>query len=171
VLGQVEDGERFISANTFSKTWTMTGWRLGWLVAPSRFITDFAKLVEFNTSCAPVFVQRAGLAALAGGEAPMQANLARLRSARDRLVRQLHALPDVEVAAPPGAMYVFLRLPGRSDDSLVCAKRLVTEAGLGLAPGIAFGAEGEGYLRWCFASTEATLDEGVRRLAGWLGKA
>jgi aspartate/methionine/tyrosine aminotransferase len=165
VLAQVDDGERFISANTFSKSWTMTGWRLGWLIAPSRFITDFGKLVEFNTSCAPPFVQRAGIVALRDGEPLIRETVARLRRARDLLVRRLHELPGVEAAAPSGAMYLFFRIPGRSDDSLAFAKELVARVGLGLAPGIAFGAEGEGYLRWCFAATEALIEQGVERLA------
>jgi aspartate/methionine/tyrosine aminotransferase len=165
VLAQIDDGDRFISANTFSKSWTMTGWRLGWLIAPSRFITDFGKLVEFNTSCAPPFVQRAGIAAIRNGDTLVRETVARLRCARDLLVQRLRALPGVEAAAPPGAMYLFFRIPGRSDDSLAFAKELVTRSGLGLAPGIAFGAEGEGYLRWCFAATEALIEQGVERLA------
>jgi len=165
VLAQIDDGDRFISANTFSKSWTMTGWRLGWLIAPSRFVADFGKLVEFNTSCAPPFVQRAGIAAIRDGDTLVRETVARLRRARDLLVQRLRALPGVEAAAPPGAMYLFFRIPGRSDDSLAFAKELVTRSGLGLAPGIAFGAEGEGYLRWCFAATEALIEQGVERLA------
>lgn len=165
VLSAVDPDERFISANTFSKAWTMTGWRLGWLVAPSAFVRDFAKLIEFNTSCTPPFVQRAGIAALAGGEPLIRATRARLRDARDLLVQRLSALPGVEAATPSGAMYQFFRIEGRSDDSLAFAKTLAARFGLGLAPGIAFGAEGEGYLRWCFAASEATIEEGLRRLA------
>lgn len=165
VLARVEDGERFISANTFSKSWTMTGWRLGWLIAPSRFVADFGKLVEFNTSCAPPFVQRAGIVAIRDGDPLIRDTIVRLKRARDLLVQRLRALPGVEAAAPPGAMYLFFRIPGRSDDSLAFAKDLVTRSGLGLAPGIAFGAEGEGYLRWCFAATEALIEQGVERLA------
>ncbi|GAB4477232.1 MAG: pyridoxal phosphate-dependent aminotransferase [Burkholderiaceae bacterium] len=165
VLAQIDDGERFISANTFSKSWTMTGWRLGWLIAPRRFVADFGKLVEFNTSCAPPFVQRAGIVAIRDGEPLVRDTVARLRRARDLLVQRLRALPGVEAAAPPGAMYLFFRIPGRSDDSLAFAKDLVTRSGLGLAPGIAFGAEGEGYLRWCFAASEALIEQGVERLA------
>ncbi|MCX8114723.1 MAG: pyridoxal phosphate-dependent aminotransferase [Burkholderiaceae bacterium] len=165
VLAQIDDGDRFISANTFSKSWTMTGWRLGWLIAPSRFVADFGKLVEFNTSCAPPFVQRAGIAAIRDGDTLVRETVARLKRARDLLVQRLRALPGVEAAAPPGAMYLFFRIPGRSDDSLAFAKELVTRSGLGLAPGIAFGAEGEGYLRWCFAATEALIEQGVERLA------
>lgn len=170
VLAQVDPDERYISANTFSKTWTMTGWRLGWLVAPRGFIADFAKIVEFNTSCAPTFVQRAGIAAIEHGAALIAETRQRLRDSRDALVTQLARLPGVECAPPEGAMYLFFRLAGRSDDSLTCAKTLVREFGLGLAPGVAFGAEGEGCLRWCFAARRHLIDDGVARLADFLAR-
>jgi aspartate/methionine/tyrosine aminotransferase len=165
VLAQIDRDDRFISANTFSKSWSMTGWGLGWLIAPRGFIANFAKLVEFNTSCAPPFIQRAGIVALRDGDALIEETAARLRRARDLLTQRLSALANVEAAAPGGAMYMFFRVRGRSDDSLAYAKYLATEAGLGLAPGIAFGPEGEGYLRWCFAASESLIEEGVRRLA------
>jgi aspartate/methionine/tyrosine aminotransferase len=168
VLAQVDADERFISANTFSKTWTMTGWRLGWLTAPRGFIASFAKMVEFNTSCAPSFVQHAGLVAIRDGDALIGDTQQRLRRARDLLATRLAALPGVQAAAPDGSMYLFFRIPGASDDSLAYAKRLVTEVGLGLAPGVAFGPEGEGYLRWCFAATEGLIERGVERLAQFL---
>jgi len=171
VLAQLDDEDRVISANTFSKSWTMTGWRLGWLVAPKGFIAQIGKVIEFNTSCAPTFVQQAGLVAVRDGEALVAETVARLHAARDRLVDALAALPGVEVAPPPGAMYLFFRLAGRSDDSLAFAKRLVAESGLGIAPGVAFGPEGEGYLRWCFAASEPLLDEGVPRLGRYLAQA
>jgi aspartate/methionine/tyrosine aminotransferase len=169
VLAQVDPDERFISANTFSKSWSMTGWRLGWLVAPRGFIANFAKMVEFNTSCAPPFVQRAGIVAVRDGNTLIEQTAARLHRARDLLTDRLSRLPGVQAAAPGGAMYLFFRIAGRSDDSLAFAKYLATDAGLGLAPGIAFGPEGEGYLRWCFAATETLIEEGVRRLAKTLG--
>jgi aspartate/methionine/tyrosine aminotransferase len=171
VLGQIDPDERFISANTFSKSWTMTGWRLGWLVAPRSFIASFAKLVEFNTSCAPGFIQRAGIAAIEHGDGLIAETRTRLQSARDVLVRQLQSLPGIECAPPEGAMYLFFRLAGRSDDSLGCTKQLVSEHGLGLAPGVAFGPEGEGFLRWCFAAQQPLIDDGVVRLARFLGVA
>ncbi len=171
VLSQVEPDERFLSANTFSKSWTMTGWRLGWLLAPRQFVAHLAKLIEFNTSCAPQFVQRAGIAAIEHGEALIRETRARLQRNRDRLVAQLVKLSGVECAPPDGAMYLFFRIAGHSDDSLACAKRLVTEAGLGLAPGVAFGPEGEGFLRWCFAAQETLIDEGIVRLRGYLSRA
>jgi aspartate/methionine/tyrosine aminotransferase len=147
----------------------MTGFRLGWLVAPRGFVADLAKMVEFNTSCAPTFIQRAGITAIEQGDALIAETRARLQASRDALVGQLARLPGVECAPPEGAMYLFFRIEGRSDDSLACAKRLVAEVGLGLAPGVAFGPEGEGYLRWCFAAQRSLIDDGVARLARFLG--
>jgi aspartate/methionine/tyrosine aminotransferase len=163
-LDLMEPGERVISANTFSKAWLMTGWRLGWLVVPPSLIADLGKLIEYNTSCSPVFVQRAGLAALAGGEPLIARTLERFRAARDFLLGALQALPKVEAAVPQGAMYAFFRVQGVGD-SLAFCKRLVRHHGLGLAPGSAFGPHGEGYVRWCFAASHERLGEGVRRLA------
>jgi aspartate/methionine/tyrosine aminotransferase len=160
--------DRVVSTNTFSKSWLMTGFRLGWIVAPKALATDLPKLIEYNTSCAPPFVQRAGVVAIEQGEPVIARTTARLRKARDYLIEQLNATPGVQVAAPAGAMYAFFRLDG-VDDSLALCKRLVADAGLGLAPGIAFGPEGEGFVRWCFAASEERLAEGVRRLRGALG--
>ncbi len=162
-LDIAEPGERVISTNTFSKSWLMTGWRLGWAVVPAALEADLAKLVEYNTSCAPVFVQRAGLAAVTQGEPVIAHTLERFRKARDFLVKELRATPGVEVALPSGTMYAFFRVRGVTD-SLAFCKRLVAEVGLGLAPGSAFGAQGEGYVRWCFAAGEDKLAEGVARL-------
>jgi aspartate/methionine/tyrosine aminotransferase len=160
--------DRLIVVHSFSKSFLMTGWRLGWLVLPAGMAPALAKLIEFNTSCAPVFVQRAGLAALAQAAAFVPGLVERLKACRDTLLPRLHALPGVKVATPPGGLYAFFRVPG-SDDSLAFAKRLVEGAGVGLAPGAAFGSEGEGWLRWCFASHDPRrLGEGVDRLARFL---
>ena len=161
--------DRLIVVHSFSKSFLMTGWRLGWLVLPTGMAPGLAKLIEFNTSCAPVFVQRAGLAALANAAAFVPGLIDRLKTCRDTLLPRLLALPGVEVASPPGGLYAFFRAPG-SDDSLAFAKRLVEQAGIGLAPGAAFGAEGEGWLRWCFASHDPRrLSDGADRLARFLG--
>jgi aspartate/methionine/tyrosine aminotransferase len=154
--------DRVISTNTFSKNWLMTGWRLGWLVAPPALVPGIGKLIEYNTSCAQGFVQRAGIAAITQGEPVVARFAARLRSARDFLVGRLRDLPGIEAHSPPGAMYAFFRVDGVAD-SLAFCKRLVAEAKLGLAPGAAFGPEGEGFVRWCFAASEARLGEGVAR--------
>ena len=156
-----------ISVNTFSKSWLMTGWRLGWIAPPPELIGDFGTLIEYNTSCASGFVQRAGIAAITRGEPVIGRTLARFRSARDFLIARLREVDRIEVASPQGAMYAFFRVHG-IDDSLAFCKRLVVEAGLGLAPGSAFGPEGEGCVRWCFAASEARLAQGVERLARFL---
>jgi aspartate/methionine/tyrosine aminotransferase len=162
-LERMDEGDRIISANTFSKSWLMTGWRLGWLVVPASLTADLGKLIEYNTSCAPVFVQRAGVAAVTQGEPVVAHTLERFRRARDFLIGELRKLPRVSVAEPDGAMYAFFNIEGVSD-SLAFCKRLVREHGLGLAPGAAFGPEGEGFVRWCFAASDERLAEGVRRL-------
>ena len=168
-LDLAEPDDRLIVAHSFSKSFLMTGWRLGWLVVPAELTEAMGKLIEFNTSCAPTFVQRAGLAALAGASDFVPGLVQRLKTCRDTLLPQLAALPDVQVAVPDGGMYAFFRVEGQ-DDSLGFAKRLVTEAGLGLAPGVAFGAEAEGWLRWCFASKQPErLTQGVERLRRHLG--
>ncbi len=159
--------DRVISTNTFSKSWLMTGFRLGWIVAPRGLMEDLPKLIEYNTSCAPPFVQRAGIAAIQCGEPVVEHTTARLRRARDYLIERLNTTPGVQAAAPAGAMYAFFRIHG-VDDSLALCKRLVSQAALGLAPGVAFGPEGEGFVRWCFAASEERLAEGMRRLRGAL---
>jgi aspartate/methionine/tyrosine aminotransferase len=167
-LDLAEPDDRLLVAHSFSKSFLMTGWRLGWLVTPAALTETVGKLVEFNSSCAPVFVQRGGLAALAIADDFVPALVQRLRGCRDVLVDALAALPGVSVARPPAGLYAFFRVDDQ-DDSLAFAKRLVTDHGLGLAPGAAFGDEGEGWLRWCFASRDpARLSLGVRRLAGAL---
>ena len=167
-LDLADPDDRLLVAHSFSKSFLMTGWRLGWLVAPADVTGPLGKLIEFNSSCAPVFVQRGGLAALASADEFVPALVRRLRAGRNQLVAALAALPGVHVAAPPGGMYAFFRVEGQ-DDSMAFAKRLVVDRGLGLAPGAAFGAEGEGWLRWCFASRDPQrLDDGVQRLAGAL---
>lgn len=161
-LDIAQPNDLVVGTNSFSKSWLMTGWRLGWIVAPPLLTEAFAKLIEYNTSCAPSFVQQAGIVALEKGEIVTQQFLGRLKTARDFLVQSLSTLQGVHVAAPPGAMYLFVGVDGVTD-SVGFAKQLVRVAKLGLAPGAAFGPEGEGYLRWCFASSVQRLEDGVAR--------
>ena len=158
--------DRLIVVHSFSKSFLMTGWRLGWMVVPEGgALAQIGKLIEFNTSCPPEFVQHGGLAALALGNDFVDGLVQRLRACRDLLLNRLQQLPGVTVAVPDGGLYAFLKIEGQTD-SLALAKRLVAEHGLGLAPGIAFGPEGEGWLRWCFASRDLQrLNQGVDRLA------
>jgi aspartate/methionine/tyrosine aminotransferase len=162
--------DRLVVAHSFSKSFLMTGWRLGWLVMPSSMTDHIGKLIEFNTSCASTFVQRAGMVALQRANEVTPRVVAHLRRCRDTLVGELQGMTGVELALPDGGMYAFFRLPGQAD-ALQTAKRLVAEAGLGLAPGSAFAPEAEGWLRWCFASQDlARLTEGAGRLRAWLAK-
>lgn len=168
-LPLIDPGDRVISTNSFSKAWLMTGWRLGWIVAPPALHADLGKILEYNTSCAPDFVQAGGLAALEQGDQHVEALRWGLMAKRDRVIGRLSDLPGVEATLPDGGMYAFFRLAGE-DDSVALAKRLIAQAGLGLAPGAAFGPEGEGWLRWCFAMADGALDEGLDRLTRWLDR-
>ncbi len=160
--------DRLLVAHSFSKSFLMTGWRLGWLVVPPAALDAAGKLLEYNSSCAPVFVQRGALTALAMADDFVPGLVARLQAGRDRLLAGLQALPGITTAVPAGGMYAFFRIDGEND-SLALAQRLVTGHGLGLAPGAAFGVEGEGWLRWCFASQDPSrLDAGLDRLAASL---
>jgi aspartate/methionine/tyrosine aminotransferase len=125
--------------------------------------------LEFNTSCAPDFVQAGGEIALRQGEPHIAELRAGLSANRGHLLTGLRALPGIEAPEPEGAMYVFFRIEGQTE-SVALAKRLIAEVGLGLAPGAAFGPGGEGWLRWCFATSPAALDDGLDRLLGWLGR-
>jgi aspartate/methionine/tyrosine aminotransferase len=160
--------DRLVVTHSFSKSFLMTGWRLGWLVLPPALVDGIGKLIEFNTSCASVFTQRAAVAAIAHTAEITPRVVAHLKQCRDTLVPLLAALPGVQVAPAKGGMYAFFRLEGFGD-SLDLAKRLVVEAGLGLAPGNAFAPEAQGWLRWCFASKDPQrLVQGVERLKTWL---
>ncbi|AGU50707.1 putative aspartate aminotransferase [Variovorax paradoxus B4] len=160
--------DRLVVTHSFSKSFLMTGWRLGWLVLPPALVDGIGKLIEFNTSCASVFTQRAAVAAIEHTAEITPRVVAHLKQCRDTLVPLLAALPGVQVAPAKGGMYAFFRLEGFGD-SLELAKRLVVEAGLGLAPGNAFAPEAQGWLRWCFASKDPQrLVQGVERLKAWL---
>ncbi len=164
-LDIAEPDDRLIVVHSFSKSFLMTGWRLGWMVLPNGHLDAIGKLIEFNTSCAPVFVQRAGLAGLQSADTTVPALAQRMQTCRDTLFNGLQRLPNVQVARPNGGMYAFFRVSGLSDDSLAFAKHLVAVHGLGLAPGVAFGDEAQGWLRWCFASRDpARLRQGLARL-------
>ena len=165
-----EDGDRVLSINSFSKAWSMTGWRMGWITAPASLAQDLGKLLEYNTSCVAEPTQRAGAAAIAQGEAEVAGLRAHLARTRVSLVEGLRRMPGIEVPDAGGAMYAFFRIEGRHD-SVQLARQLVADAGLGLAPGLAFGPEGEGWLRWCHAVRMDTLQSGMQRLEDFLRRA
>ncbi len=166
-LPLAEPHDRIISTNSFSKAWRMTGWRLGWMVVPPSLMDGLGVLIEYNTSCAPDFLQEGARVAVEQGEGVVIELRAELTAARDQVIGGLRAICGVEAPSPDGGLYAFFRLEGCTD-SLALAKALIAEAGLGLAPGAAFGPEGEGWLRWCFAARPEKNAAGLARLARYL---
>jgi aspartate/methionine/tyrosine aminotransferase len=161
------DQDRVISVNSFSKAWRMTGWRLGWMVLPPALVEAVGVLLEYNTSCAPDFVQSGAIAALTQGEAHVAALRAELMTAKDQVLSALRAMPGVEAPEPDGGMYAFFRIDGHHD-AVAVATDLIDKVGLGLAPGSAFGEEGDGWLRWCFAARPEKNAAGLERLGRYL---
>jgi aspartate/methionine/tyrosine aminotransferase len=160
----MEAEDRVLFVNTFSKNWAMTGWRVGWIEAPPMLAPVIENLVQYSTSGVPVFVQRAALAALTEGEPFALEQVARAREGRKIVCEGLAATGAVDLVPPPGAFYAFFRVDGVSD-SRKMALELIDEAGVGLAPGTAFGRGGEDFLRLCFARSPASLETAVDRLS------
>jgi aspartate/methionine/tyrosine aminotransferase len=144
----------------------MTGWRLGWLIAPRGTRDELAELVEITHSGVAPFIQQAGLAAVADQGTPL-AFRAHCAEGRRIAARFLGDLPGVRYASPDGAFYAFLKIEGVRD-SLGLAETLVTRHGIAVAPGIAFGESGEGWLRVCFAVAPDRLTRALGRLADGL---
>ena len=167
-LTAAEPDDRLIVINSFSKPWSMTGWRLGWLVLPKALAAHMPKLIEYNFSSSPPFAQAAGIAALERGDDVIAAARVRLIANRDVMMDGFSRINSIAATAPAGGMYVFFRMHGETD-SLALAMRLVDDVGLGLAPGIAFGPSGEGWLRWCIAAQPAKLADGLDRLRRFTG--
>jgi aspartate aminotransferase len=168
LLDIADPADRIIVINSFSKSWAMTGWRLGWMVTSEALHPVLDKLIEFNTSGAPTFLQPAAVAALRDGEDFVAGMVERCRAGRDIVMAGLAGFARVRAVRPDGAFYAFFRVDGMSD-SLEFAKDLVRRRKVGLAPGAAFGPAGEGYLRLCFASSPERLAEALERLKPALG--
>ena len=168
VAEMAEPEDRVIIINSFSKSWNMTGWRLGWMTAPPDLLLSMAKLTEYNIAGPTTFVQHAGIVALRDGEAHVERSRAAFEERRDLVYRRLSALNRIGMVKPKGAFYAFFSVEGESD-SLALAKRILHDAGVGLAPGTAFGDVGEGYLRLCFAASPTLLNEAIDRLERVLG--
>ncbi len=163
------EGERLVVINGFSKTYCMTGWRLGYLIAEPALAARLAQMQEYVTSCAPSMAQVAAITALREGEPFIAESLARYRRLREIVVARLAAIPGAQVARPEGAFYCLFRLPGTEDSVRFC-NELVEATGVILAPGKAFGAGGEGWVRVCFAQQPEILEEAMTRLAGFAAK-
>ncbi|MGB8842484.1 MAG: pyridoxal phosphate-dependent aminotransferase [Aliidongia sp.] len=163
-LDIIEPGDRVVVVNSFSKAWAMTGWRLGWLVVPAELTETYIKLIQFNVSGAPTFIQHAAVTALEQGDSFVTAMANRYRAGRDQVVERLGGLSRVRLRSPDAAFYAFLQIDGLRD-SVSFAKQLLAETRVGLAPGAAFGTGGEGHLRLCFAASAERLAPALDRLA------
>ena len=163
-LSRSEPDDLIISVSTFSKTWSMTGWRLGWIVAPASLEAPLAMLTEYNIAGAPGFVQAAGIAVLRDGESDVVLLQQRLASLRPLVGQHLAEVPGIGYLEPEGAFYSFFGVDGMTD-SVATAKHILATCGVGLAPGRAFGPHGEGHLRLCFAQPPETLTTALERLA------
>lgn len=149
--------------NSFSKSWSMTGWRLGWVVAPPELATAIEKMTEFNISHPTTFAQWGAVAALDHGDAYVEQLVRRYAEAAELVYARLAGLPRVRLARPRSAFYAFFQVEGVTD-SFAYAVELQRSARVGLAPGIAFGPAGEGHLRLCFAASLAKLSTALDRL-------
>jgi aspartate/methionine/tyrosine aminotransferase len=167
ILRYATRGDAVMVVHSFSKSYCMTGWRLGWLVARRDLAAKATQLNEFIISHAPSFTQKAGETALTDGEPELRCMLERLRENRDTCMQALSGIDGVTLPKPDGAFYVFPRIDGL-DDSFAFCKRLLEETRVGLAPGVAFGAGGEGSIRICYAAERSILEPAMERLTKFL---
>ena len=163
----MSDRDRLIVINSFSKTYNMTGWRLGWAQTSERTIKAIYKAVEFMTSNPAAMVQQAGIVALRDGEPYIEELRDHYRQRRDQVRAALSNLPGVSLPEPQGAFYAFPHFRTITDSAAFTAE-LVKNTGLAVAPGVGFGRDGEGYIRVCFASSEATISDALNRLRDFL---
>jgi aspartate aminotransferase len=155
--------DRTVTVNGFSKTYSMTGWRLGWLVAPTPLFKEISKVQEHTITCATAFAQKAGVAALRGPTAPLEAMVKEFRARREIVLKALAKIEAASTSRPGGAFYAFPKIDAAIDSSGL-SERILKEASVAVTPGSAFGAAGEGHLRISYAASRETIVEGLRRI-------
>ncbi len=163
----MEPEDRIIFANSFSKNWCMTGWRVGWMVAPAEIGQTLTNLIQYSTSGVAQFMQKGAIAALEQGDDFVRTNIERARKSRDILCDALIATNRVETLKPSGALYAFLKIDGVTD-SREEAFRIVDKTGVGLAPGTAFGPGGQGFMRACFLRDPLQVEDAANRLSDYI---
>ncbi|ARQ56714.1 aspartate aminotransferase protein [Rhizobium sp. Kim5] len=168
-LDILEEGDKIIFVNSFSKNWSMTGWRVGWIVAPPEMGQVLENLIQYSTSGVAQFMQKGAVAALDHGDDFVRANIAKAARSRDILCDALIATNRVETLKPDGALYAFLKIDGVTD-SRRAAIDIVDKTGVGLAPGTAFGAGGELFLRACFLRDPGQIAVAAERLCDYIVK-
>ena len=163
-LDLAEPDDAVIVVNSFSKSWSMTGWRLGWVVAPATAATMIERLNEYNVASPAAAAQSAGITAIRQGEPHVLEMRGALAQARDTVMAALGAIDRVQLIRPDAAFYAFFGVDGMTS-STETTWALVEQAGVGLAPGDAFGAGGDNYLRICYAKSPDLLESALERLA------
>ncbi len=156
--------ERTILVSGFSKTYAMTGWRLGYAVMPDWLVEPVVRLINSSISCTPQFVQMAGLEALTGPQGASAGMMRALKDRRDLMIQGLNEIPGMSCRTPRGAFYAFPNIRRLGTASSELANLLLEEGGVATLPGTAFGPEGEGYLRLCFSTSEENIREALRRI-------
>jgi aspartate aminotransferase len=158
--------DRTITINGFSKTFAMTGWRLGYLAGPSHVINEAVKAQQHTVGCAGSFTQRAGVAALEAPDSVVDAMVEEYDRRRRLVVDGLRSIEGIECLNPDGAFYAFPRISGLGfESSTEFSTWLIQEAGVAVTPGSAFGPGGEGHIRISYANSQQVLGEGIERIA------
>ena len=170
ILRKANRGDAVMVVHSFSKSYCMTGWRVGYLAARADVAAKATQLNEFIVSHAPTFAQKAAETALADGEEELVRMLERLKENRDLCLEALRGMPGVTIPEPDGAFYLFPRIEGLADSFAFC-RQLLMETRVGLAPGVAFGAGGEGSVRICYAAERSILEPAMERLGRFVRSA
>lgn len=166
-LDVMEREDRVLLVNSFSKNWSMTGWRVGWIVAPPETGQVLENLIQYSTSGVAQFLQQGAAVALDEGDGVLDANIAKATQSRDLLCDALIATNRVETLKPDGAIYAFLKIDGITD-ARSAALDIVDRTGVGLAPGTAFGSGGEAFLRACFLRDPAQIEQAAEKLCQYI---
>ncbi len=161
--------KRVIVLDGFSKTYAMTGWRIGYVIAPPEVTEKMGLYHQLTSTCLPPFVQKAALEALEGPQDSVDAMVDEYRKRRDLFVSGLNALPGVRCVQPGGAFYAFPNIEGTGLDDLKFTERMLTEAGVSMVPGSFFGEAGRGFVRLCYATSRENIQEALRRMGACLG--
>ncbi|MGB7299436.1 MAG: pyridoxal phosphate-dependent aminotransferase [Burkholderiaceae bacterium] len=167
LLSYIKAEDQVIVTNTMSKNWSMTGWRIGWVVAPPSMGLVYDNLMQYSSTGATTFAQHAAVAALDNGEQHIDSLIEQCRIGRDIVCDALAGVPDIRLAKPDGAFYLFFGLDGLTD-SRQLAFDLLDATGVALEPGAAFHPRGEGWMRLCFGVSHPTLTQAADRITEFL---
>jgi aspartate aminotransferase len=161
--------ERTITMNGFSKAYAMTGWRLGWILAPENVIKEVIKIQQHSISCAVSFAQKGGVAALTGPQDSVKEMVSEFKARRDLIVEGINAIPGLSCNSPQGAFYVFVKFDNAMS-SVDFSKMLIEKAHVAVTPGSSFGSGGEGHIRFSYAASRDDIKEGLSAIEKVLGE-